>query len=1043
MKKLFTFLLFVLVSATAFTQTKLDRSSYDLKKGKTVQIEMLSPVQENIHSMPMSAEQFDLNYNFYTSSGSMLHQKLSKVSERDDSGIPLFIEASTIGGASRASGQSEELIYEVLDNTVGKYLGGKTAIETFVPISYQTDTLQIQHIKFQQTLSGIPVFGAEYNAHIKPNGKVTINGRVSPLPSQQTPSPAISISQAESIVKSDLEASGIQLIALDSKWIELMEREQYISELTWYPSPTSGDLNLAFHISTIPNLGEKWEYFIDAVSGQILNRYSGRSQIYGFISDNTLKKFEEENERTNHFTEALWMNGPRTAQATDIFGIQRTINTYQQGSQFFMLDASRPMYVNGSIPNNPQGVLLTMDCNGSAPFGTSFNPIEVISANNTWPNRNSVSTHYHTMLTYDFFRNTLNRSSYDNQGANMISFFNMPDENGQAFDNAFWMQRFSFFGNGRSLFIRPLSAALDVVAHEFGHGLVQETAALIYQDEPGALNEMYADLCGVLVNGNNWRMATAVVNTNFFSSGAMRDLGNPANGGTNLNDPGYQPGHVNQQYRGTEDYGGVHINSSIPGNAMYRFANRTSIDIMRNVAFRALFHYLTKSSKFVDFRIAIIQAAIDLHGEGSVVQALRQSLDEVGIVGGAGSNTEPVLNPNPGEDFVIAVDSGSDLLFLADGTGADVAYPIADVSPVSRCSVTDDGSAAVYIGSDKRMYLIDMNFQTGDIQSSVLQSDPIWRNVAVSKDGTLLAALTDELNNTIYVFSFAKQEWRSFDLYGISMAPNAPLLDNVLFADAIEWSYDGSVLMYDALNQLTVDETAWDIGFLNVWDKSAGDFANGSIVKMFEGVEQGISIGNPTFAKTAPYIIAFDYLDNQQNTALLGMNLERNELEVIFQNQVLSFPSYASNDSHIIFDAKSTDGRDIIAISGLGTNKITPTGNPSIFINNAHWGVWFANGDRELSTSFEQTEMGEIDLQVFPNPTADRVIVSLKNEQSGDLTLAYNLVNMSGMVVKAGTQISATTNVEFQIDLSDLPSSTYILKVQNAKGSLFKKIVKK
>lgn len=46
--------------------------------------------------------------------------------------------------------------------------------------------------------------------------------------------------------------------------------------------------------------------------------------------------------------------------------------------------------------------------------------------------------------------------------------------------------------------MRPL-ATLDVMAHEFGHAWTENTSNLIYQDEPGALNESFSDISGVSI----------------------------------------------------------------------------------------------------------------------------------------------------------------------------------------------------------------------------------------------------------------------------------------------------------------------------------------------------------------------------------------------------------------------------------------------------------------------------------------------------------------------------------------------------------------
>jgi Zn-dependent metalloprotease len=56
-------------------------------------------------------------------------------------------------------------------------------------------------------------------------------------------------------------------------------------------------------------------------------------------------------------------------------------------------------------------------------------------------------------------------------------------------------------GDGR-IFIR-FTKSVDVVGHELTHGVISHTCNLVYSNEPGALNEHFADVFGSLVK--QWR----------------------------------------------------------------------------------------------------------------------------------------------------------------------------------------------------------------------------------------------------------------------------------------------------------------------------------------------------------------------------------------------------------------------------------------------------------------------------------------------------------------------------------------------------------
>ena len=91
--------------------------------------------------------------------------------------------------------------------------------------------------------------------------------------------------------------------------------------------------------------------------------------------------------------------------------------------------------------------------------------------------------------------------------------------------------------------------------------------------------------------------------------------------------------------------------------------------------------------------------------------------------------------------------------------------------------------------------------------------------------------------------------------------------------------------MYDAQNTLRgdfggSDLTFWDIGFVKVYDNSIDNFEqdiNNNIFKLFSNLEADVSVGNPTFSKNSPDVIAYDYIDifdpNETNFELRGINI--------------------------------------------------------------------------------------------------------------------------------------------------------------------------
>ncbi len=95
--------------------------------------------------------------------------------------------------------------------------------------------------------------------------------------------------------------------------------------------------------------------------------------------------------------------------------------------------------------------------------------------------------------TYTMYLNAFGRDSFDGKGATMDSIF----DRGYDCPNASW--------NGVFISFCPGFTADDITAHEWSHAYTQYTDDLIYQWQPGALNEANSDIFGETVDRINGR----------------------------------------------------------------------------------------------------------------------------------------------------------------------------------------------------------------------------------------------------------------------------------------------------------------------------------------------------------------------------------------------------------------------------------------------------------------------------------------------------------------------------------------------------------
>src|SRR5690349_15383643 len=96
-----------------------------------------------------------------------------QIKDQDQNGVPTFVagEIGTLGAGTPDKAAKDFLKAQ-------KHLLHQTGNEDFNATQVTKDALGQTHVKFAQTIKGLPVFGAEYVVHSDANGKViAMNGR--------------------------------------------------------------------------------------------------------------------------------------------------------------------------------------------------------------------------------------------------------------------------------------------------------------------------------------------------------------------------------------------------------------------------------------------------------------------------------------------------------------------------------------------------------------------------------------------------------------------------------------------------------------------------------------------------------------------------------------------------------------------------------------------------------------------------------------------------------------------------------------------------
>ncbi|MCB0477987.1 MAG: M4 family metallopeptidase [Crocinitomicaceae bacterium] len=525
---------------------------------------------------------------------------------------------------------------------------------SFELIRTEQDQLGMTHSRYRQTLNGNPIQNGVMILHIKDGKVISFNGLI-----YKSIDPGnASLSESAALVKAKSHIG-----ATTYKW-ELPGEEEHLKweqndpTATYFPSGelvyvspagkyASEEVRLAYKFNIYAHQPvSRQDVYVDAQTGQILL----------------------ENEIIHH--------ADAVGTAVTGYSGNQTITTDDQGGGSFRLrETGRG---NGVRTFNMQE-------------GTSYGgSVDFTDADNNWNNVNAqldqyaTDAHWGAEMTYDYFFNAHGRNSIDNNGFQLNSYVHYDS----GYDNAFWDGQRMTYGDGSSN--NPFTA-IDIAGHEIGHGLTSFTADLVYQDEPGALNESFSDIFGILVENYgrpsnwNWTMGEDI---GFI----LRNMSNPNATG----DPDTYFGN-NWAALGGADNGGVHTNSSVQNYWFYLVAsggngtndnsdsyNVTGIGMSdaADVAYRNLTVYLVSSSDYADARFYGIQSAIDLFGSCSnEVETVTNAWYAVGV--------GPAYVPYALADFEAPVTQACQAPFTVDFSnlsinGTSFTWNFGDGSPVSN-----------------------------------------------------------------------------------------------------------------------------------------------------------------------------------------------------------------------------------------------------------------------------------------------------------------------------------------------------------------------
>ncbi len=444
------------------------------------------------------------------------------------------------------------------------------------PIQQLSDQLGFVHNKYQQFHNGIEVVGARYSLHIKDDLVKSASGHFYPNISINT--------------KADIHPDDALDIAMES-----MKAEKYSWEKHDVLHPEHS------HDKPKPTL---------VIVGKNYPRPSEYYHLAYQIDLYSQEPFDAQQYYVDAHNGAVILQLPLLQHST----VPAQGVTKYYGTQTIYVDSIGPNEYLLQDLERGDGVI-TYD-NSTNVFENDSKFWDLTNADQ---DEVAIDAHFAATEYYDYLLEKFNWTGLGNNGEALKTRIHAGD-----FVNAFWNGSFATFGDGNCN-NGPLTT-LEVVSHEFTHGLTDYTSDLVYSDDSGGINESLSDVFGkalehhVTPNDFNWNIGSSFLLTDYVEP--FRSMEDP-----NLyNNPKYYKG----QY--WTDGGSVHSNSGVGNHWFYLIVEGKNdvnemdepynvigmgMDKAMEIVFRTQSVYLGPNSTYPDYYEFSSQAAEDIYGVGS------------------------------------------------------------------------------------------------------------------------------------------------------------------------------------------------------------------------------------------------------------------------------------------------------------------------------------------------------------------------------------------------------------------------------------------
>ena len=439
----------------------------------------------------------------------------------------------------------------------------KSSSSQLVSIANSVDPTGHSHLKYKQMFNGLDIYGGQFIIHHKDDQVISTTGDLFNINSIDT-SPSLSSKEIKITAQNKMKLEGFDKTNIEACNLILIDAE--------FPKKTNNFV-LAYQLiihSQQPL--DKRNLIIDATSADII--------------------FE---------SPLIFQESTPTQGLTKYHGEQSFICERIDDNEYSLVDLTR----------------------GNGIFTYNTNDEYFKSTTEYWEptdeTGDAIGAHFGASSFYDLLMNKYNWNGIDGLGGALNSQVAIATDGDLV--NAYWDGEQAHFGKGDCN--HGSLTTLNVVGHEFMHGVTQNTSDLIYFQESGAINESLSDIFGKALeyyydpSSFTWELGISIIEhpnaVPFRNMADPKSLGMPA------------------EYKGENysDYADVHTKSAI-GNRWFQLLvdggngntekdipysiNPIGMDVALDIVWNTNRFYLLNNSTYKDFKEGSLEMTKNMYG---------------------------------------------------------------------------------------------------------------------------------------------------------------------------------------------------------------------------------------------------------------------------------------------------------------------------------------------------------------------------------------------------------------------------------------------